>query len=154
MDKAIKYNDALKRVMKLCSERELCRQDIYEKLSKWEVEAGDKEKIISLLSEEKFIDETRYASAFAKDKFRYNKWGRVKIAMMLRSKGIDEKTITTALDSLDEDSYTKTLRKIITAHKKSVKAGSLYELKGKLARYAISKGFESGLVYDILENEI
>jgi len=153
MDEKKKYNEALKRAMSLCAKREFCRQEIDNRLENMGIDAPSRRKIIEQLISGKFIDEDRYARAFVNDKFRYNKWGKIKIAAMLRAKGLSEEAIQRALDLIDDGQYTEILRKIIANHKKSVKSANPFELKGKLARYAVSKGFESHLVYELLENE-
>jgi len=148
-----KHNDALKKAMKLCAGREFCSSEIESRLEKWGIEPGEREKILKVLKKDKFIDDVRYSIAYARDKFRQNRWGKVRIAMMLKSKGIDEETIDHAVSSIDDEEYVNTLRKLVEAHKKSVKAKSSYELRGKLTRFALSRGFEPDLVYRILGGE-
>jgi len=144
------FKTALNKAMNQCSRRECCRDDIQGKLIKWGIEQSDSDKIINILIAENFINESRFAAAFVKDKFNYNKWGKVKIAAHLKSKHIPSGIINTALESIDNETYITTLRTLITGHKKSVKSRNTYELKAKLLRYGLSKGFESTLLYDIL----
>ncbi|HQK71776.1 MAG TPA: regulatory protein RecX [Bacteroidales bacterium] len=154
MDYDNKLNDALKKAMTLCARRELCRRDIETKLEKWGIDASGSSKIIGLLIRDKFIDEKRYSSSFARDKFRQNKWGRIKIAVMLRMKRIDEETIKDALSAIDEEEYRATFRKLMENRRKTLKAKSDFELRSKLMKFAASKGFEAKLIYEMLgENE-
>ena len=148
------YNRALKRAMSLCAGREICLSDIKQKLNGWGVEDQDKQKIIDRLIDDKFIDERRYALAFVKDKFLYNKWGKIKLSAALRMKNIADDAIREALDSIDEEIYRAALKSIITNHRKTLKSRSLYDLKGKLLRYGMSKGFESHLIYDLLNEDV
>jgi regulatory protein len=141
---------ALDKAMAQCSRREFCIDDIRSKLLLWGVENNDAEKIIESLINENFINESRYAAAFVKDKFKYNKWGKVKIAAHLRAKRLPADLISFALDLIDNELYTKSLYEIIDGHRKTVKAKNQYDLKAKLLRYGLSKGFESILLYDIL----
>jgi regulatory protein len=143
---------AVKRAMALCARREMCLSDIGHKLTAWGVEDKDKQKIIDRLVREKYIDERRYAMAFVKDKFRYNKWGKLKLSSALKMKEIPYETIKEALDSIDENLYLKELKSIIANHRKNLKSKSSYDLKGKLYRHCISKGFESHLIYDLLND--
>lgn len=144
------YKIALTKAMALCSRREYCSDDILARLQSWSVSEKDAEKIISALIKENFLNEARYSEAFVKDKFRYNKWGRVKIAAHLKAKSIPGELIRSALDSIDDELYRNTLKELIASHRKSVKAKNQYDLKGKLLRYGLSKGFESSLLYDLL----
>jgi regulatory protein len=146
------FKTALNKAMAECSRREFCCEDIRNKLVGWGVAINDAEKIIGVLISEKFIDESRYASAFVKDKFKYNKWGKVKLAAHLRAKKLSSEIIKSALDSIEDELYNKFLRELIESHRRSVKAKNQYDLKAKLLRYGLSKGFESSLLYDILND--
>jgi regulatory protein len=146
------YGTILSKSMALCSKREYCTDDIRSKLRSWGAGETDSEKIISTLVRENFLNEIRYASAFVRDKFNYNKWGKVKMAAHLRVKKISPLIIASALDSIDNELYIRTVREIITSHRRHVKAKNQYDLKGKLLRYGLSKGFESNLLYDILND--
>jgi regulatory protein len=142
----------LEKAMAQCSHREYCIDDILGKLSLWGLEKEDSEKVIKTLIDEKFIDESRYSAAFVRDKFKYNKWGRIKIASHLKSKKIPEETINEALRLIDNDQYINFLRGLLESHRRTVKAKNRYELKSKLLRYGLSKGFESSLLYDLLND--
>ena len=146
------YGTILSKAMTLCSKREYCRDDIQSKLRSWGAGETDSEKIISTLVRENFLNETRYASAFVRDKFNYNKWGKVKIASHLKAKQISPGIITSALNLIDNELYMRTMKEIITSHRRHVKAKNQYDLKGKLLRYVLSMGFESNLLYDILND--
>jgi regulatory protein len=144
------FNISLSKAMALCSRREYCADDILIKLKSWGVDDLHSEKIIDTLVREKFIDEVRYAAAFARDKFTYNKWGRIKISAHLKSKRIPLTVIRAAIESIDDDLYIKTLRDLLSSHRRVIKAKNQYDLKGKLLRYGLSKGFENGLLFDLL----
>jgi regulatory protein len=146
------FTVSLNKAMNLCSQREYCHEDIRSKLASWGIEYEDSEKIIEILIKENFINETRYASAFVSDKFKYNKWGKVKIAAHLKIKNIPGDVIRLALDDIDNELYTKFIRELINGHRRTIKAKNQYDLKAKLLRYGLSKGFESSLLYEILND--
>lgn len=145
------YKTALSNSMALCSQREYCRSDIEEKLQKWGVSPADCQKIINTLTSENFINEGRYARAFVNDKFRHNKWGKIKISYHLRARKISSQAINDALESIDNEQYISTLKMLIEGHKKSVRAKNDYDLRARLLRFGQSRGFESSLLYDILK---
>jgi len=148
------YKNALSKAMALCSRREYCTEDIRAKLQQWEVSGSDSQKILMTLINENFINEIRFAEAFVKDKFRYNKWGKIQITTHLKAKRLPSEIIKAALDSIDNELYIKTIRELINTHRINIKAKNQYELKGKLLRYGLSKGFESEILYNILnEND-
>jgi regulatory protein len=152
MPEMLLYKTALNKAMAQCSKREYCKSDIRTKLEQWGVGGADKERIIEELEKENFINEGRFAKAFARDKFNYNKWGKIKIASHLKLKMISGNVLREALDSIDNEVYIKTMNELITTHKRSVKSKNKYDLKAKLLRYGLSKGFESYLLYDILND--
>jgi regulatory protein len=147
------FKSALGKAMAQCSRRELCSDDIHNKLLLWGLENNDAARIIEILQKENFLNESRYAAAFVRDKFKYNKWGKVKIAAHLRSKKISSEIIRQAVDSIDHEQYIRFINELLKSHQKTIKSKNQYDLKAKLLRYGLSKGFESSLLYDIL-NEI
>ena len=146
------YKIALDKAMAQCSRREFCIDDIRRKLTLWGVEKTEAEKIIHTLVKENFLNEPRYAAAFVKDKFKYNKWGKVKIAAHLEAKKLSSDVINNALDSIDNEQYIKAVRGIIEGHGRTIKAKNQYDLKSKLLRFGLSRGFESSLLYDMLND--
>jgi regulatory protein len=144
------FKTALRKAMDLCAHHEVCCSDVRNKLQSWGVCDVDNKKIIDLLILENFINEARFSQAFVKDKFNYNKWGKVKIAAHLKVKNIPAEIIKTSLDTIDVELYMKTIRDLISVHRGSVKAKNQYDLKAKLLRYGLSKGFESSILYDLL----
>lgn len=149
----MEYNAALKRAAALCSKQEQCSSHIREKLKTWNVTDDDTEKIIELLKKEKFLDDQRYATFYVRDKFRFNGWGRIKLAVMLRQKGIPQVTIDEALDQIDQEHYFQLCHKLITEKSASLKEPNLFKRKGKLFRFAAQRGFESDLIHQILNME-
>ncbi|HZL76425.1 MAG TPA: regulatory protein RecX [Bacteroidales bacterium] len=144
------YKASLSKAMALCSRREYCPEDIRLKLQSWGVSEADACRVIGILIKENFLNENRYAEAFVKDKFNYNKWGKVKITANLKLKKLPAGIIRSALGCIDDDIYRKTLSDLIVSHRRRIKAKNQYDLKGKLLRYGLSKGFESSLLYELL----
>lgn len=147
------FKNALSKAMAACSHREHCRSEIETMIEPWGLSEQERAKIIGILTDENFINEERYSTAFVSDKFKYNKWGKVKISVHLKAKKIPPEVISNALDTIDREKYQKMLNDLISSRRKSIKAKNSYDLKSKLLRYGLSKGFESHLLYDLL-NEI
>lgn len=140
---------ALNSMMAYCSQAERCVQDVLDKLGKADVNAMDAEEIVCELVRMDYINEQRYATAFAHDKFRFNKWGKLKISYGLRQKKISSEVIQQALDSLDEIDYEKTLLKLIESKQRSIK-GTAAQQKAAVIRFALSRGFEYDKIQKIL----
>jgi regulatory protein len=145
------YKAALQRAAALCSRQEQCTSHIRHKLREWNVNDRDAENILKKLHQEKFLDDKRYATYFVRDKFRLNHWGKVKISHILRQKGIDENTLFTALDQIDEDSYLETCVELIRNKSASLKEKNHYTKRGKLFRFASGRGFESDMIHRALQ---
>ena len=146
------YREALQRAAAFCSRQETYTRHIREKLSEWGVSENDAEKVLSKLKEEKFLDDRRYALAFAREKFRLNRWGRMKISYMLRMKGIQDEVIGEAVFQFDEDQYAAACRELIRAKSSGMKEKNPWTRKAKLQRFATSRGFESDLVFRLLDS--
>lgn len=143
------YRQAVSKISEICSKSEKSRSEVIRKLKDWDLTAEEISKAIEFLVSEKYIDDQRYAGSFVRDKFRFNKWGKIKIAYMLRQKGIDEDVISDALDDISEEDYRETITGLLKAKVRSVKGKSNYERVSKLASFAQSHGFEAGLAINI-----
>ena len=134
-----------------CSTTELCIADIRSKLERMELTDEERDAIVQRLLDEHFIDEGRYARAFVSDKFRFARWGRIKIRQALRQKGIAAADINEALQTIDDDAYRQTLIELLAAKRRTLKASSPYEANGKLIRFAAGRGFEPSLICQFLD---
>ena len=136
----------LARMAKECSKREYSSFDMRRKLTSWRVPSADIEYIVSSLEREGYISDSRFAKAFAHDKFHLNGWGRLKIARALKLKELPDSCIQAALAQIGESEYRQKLRSLL-----QMKAAALADkppLKQivKLTAYGASHGFESELI--------
>ena len=146
---------ALKRAMTLCSRSEKCISDIMSKLSDWGIsDHAEMQKIIQELINEKFIDESRYAKFYALDKHKFNNWGKIKIRMMLISRGISTSNTDMALREIDMETYRSNLLQTMKSKRSTIKAKNQFDIKAKLFRFAQSKGYEADLIYKTLDEII
>lgn len=148
--KPLTYEQALSRAASLCSGSEHCSSEIRKKLLLWGLTPTQAEEIISYLINEKYIDNIRFCRAYCLDKFRYNHWGRIKIGQMLRMLEMKNEDINEGLESINEEDYKEVLLHILTQKNRQLKDSDPYIRKGKLIRHALSKGFESYLITEVL----
>ena len=132
MTTTLSYKEALARATELCSRSEKCSSDIALKCREWQLSREESNQLIACLVQEKFIDHLRYATSFANDKFKFNKWGKVKLGYALRQKQIEEPFIREALSRLPEDAYRKVLLDLLSAKAKSLKEKDAYTRRNKL----------------------
>lgn len=139
-----------------CSRREYCCADVYKKaLKAMDGDASEAERIVQTLVQERYVDDMRYASAFARDKAAIAGWGDVKIRFMLSSKGIARETIDAALEEVDRNRAASRLEKLIENKYRSLKDDPQWRLK--LLRFAMGRGYAYDDVNDVIrkleENE-
>ena len=142
VSRALSFEQGLQRAAALCSQSERCVADITEKLLRWGISREDSDRIVDRLIEEKYIDESRYAIAYVRDKVRFSHWGRVKIKSMLRMLRISEPDISNAFDLFDEDEYLAVLEGVIETKRRSLPEADSYASRVKLIRFALQRGFE------------
>jgi len=146
MKKEYSFEELLHKAASYCSISEHCIADVNEKLTLWEVPDEDREKIIEKLVDDDFINEKRYCVAFTKDKFHFNKWGKIKISYALKQKGLSNELINNALKTIDEGEYEEMLAVILKTKLKTISWEYEYEKQGKLFTFAQSRGFESAVI--------
>jgi regulatory protein len=145
------YEEALSYSMDLCSRQEKCSSEIREKLARFKLPGDRIEKVLKVLKKEGFIDETRYAGMFVRDKLRINRWGRVKIRYMLTAKQIPEVIIAEAIADIDDRHYREILEEELTKKRRQMKKVDHWTVRNKLARFGQQRGFESGLIFQVLD---
>ena len=140
---------ALDKMRRLCSRREYCVSDIRAKLMK-ELD-GDVQKVetaINKLKDEKYVDDQRYATAYARDKASISGWGATKIRYMLSAKGVAKDVISEALNEVDEAKASSRLEKLLENKYKSLKDDPQWKIK--LLRFALGRGYS----YDEVNDQI
>ncbi len=142
---------ALNLIAGQCSKKECCTADIRQKLLRWELPEEDIARILDYLLRHRFVDDDRFARIYAEDKFRFNCWGRQKIALMLRRKGIPSATVEAALAAIPSDSYADSCLDLLRQKLRSLSEPDPYKLRAKLARFALSRGFDYDTVRTCLE---
>ena len=152
--KPVSPDQVLDKMAKYCAYQERCVKDVVEKLKTFEISDKDREEILNYLIDNRFVDNRRFAHAFVRGKINQSGWGLNKIRFHLIQKGIDKETIEEALQTFDEEAYRQKLIGILQTKSKTVKAENDFEKNRKLAAYAIQKGFEAGLVWEVLKEGV
>jgi regulatory protein len=142
----------LAKARNFCTYQERCQQELRDKLYDWKAKPDEVEETISAMISEGFLDEERYAKAFAGGKFRIKKWGRRKIIYALKAKQISDYCIKKGLLEIDEDDYLETLKSVLISRDRNY--NSVGPIKQKLlATYLIGRGFESELVWKTIKTK-
>ncbi len=141
-------DEALIKLENYCVYRERCHKEVEIKLNEMRMIPEAKEKIILHLLERDFLNEERFAKAFARGKFRIKKWGRQRIIRELKYKGISKYNIDTALKEISDTDYLNTFHELADKKYQSITESNKNKKKKKLIDYLLYRGWESHLIYD------
>lgn len=147
--KKVTPEQALQLLKHFCGFRERCHQEVRDKLISLGVWRSDQDQIISTLIEQDYLNEERFARAFAGGKFRVNKWGRNRIRYELKQKKVSDYCIRKGLADIDEEEYTKVLLRLAAAKYKSL-SGQTAVRRQKTFEYILGRGFEPDLIRSAL----
>ena len=140
----------LSRLQKLCSKAEYCRADVYRKaLKDLEGDAEAAGKVVEQLVADKYVDDARYASAYAREKAGLQGWGPVKIRFQLRAKGVSDAVIASALREIEPGKAESRLEKLLAAKARTLEGDPQFRLK--LLKFALSRGYEYDTVEAVLK---
>lgn len=141
------YSQALNKAAALCSQSERCPYDIRQKVLGWGLAEDDADRLIDYLTREGYLDEARFTRAFVSDKFRFERWGRVKIRYALRGKGISDTLIDMAMDdAIDADDYQQACSDLLRQRMRGMSMPLSQADRARLFRFAAQRGFESSVI--------
>ena len=142
---------ALASLMRLCSRAEKSSGDARRLMARWGVAVAERDGVLAKLIEMRFIDDSRFAAAYVRDRSRFGGWGTYKIRAGLKAKGVAEEIINEALAQLTDKNSEEQLLRQVERKAPKIKAANDYELKTKLIRFALSRGFEYDTVLAVVE---
>jgi len=129
-----------------CSYQERCKQEVMDKMRYWKAPKEMAEKIVQQLIDENFLNEERFARAFASGKFKINHWGKKKIRYELGHRGIPEQTILKGLEELEDNDYEDSLHQLLAKKNREIKEQDHFKRKKKLISFALQKGYDYSLI--------
>lgn len=145
--------EATQKIYAYCAYQERAHQEVKSKLFEYGLYSSEVDEILSHLITEGFLNEERFAKAFAGGKFRIKNWGRIKITHELEARGLTKNCICSGMKEIDEGDYLDTLQTLILKKSEQLD-GDPFTKRDKLAKYAIQKGFESELVWKYIREII
>ena len=149
--KPLTPDQVLDKIAKYCAYQERCVKEVRDKLKTYDIPQEDRDKILDYLLDNRFVNDERFAKSFVRGKINQSGWGMNKIRFHLVQKGIAKDIIDEALQQTDDEVYRQRLIDILKAKAKTVKAENDFEKRRKLAAYAMQKGFEGALVWEVLK---
>lgn len=149
--KQLTLDEAKAKILRYCAYQERCHQEVRHKLYELGIRGDTLEELITYLITEGFLNEERYAKAFAGGKFRIKSWGRVKIIQELESKGLSKNCIKAGLKEIEEPDYHASLIKLLKKRLLRETDEPSFTRRNDAAKYAIQKGYESELVWNVVK---
>ena len=149
--KPITEQEALQKLSALCARAEHSSGEMLEKMRRWQLPEDVRERVLDRLIDEKFVDDERFARLFVREKIRFDRWGRRKIEQALYQKGVASDISHRVLDEVDYETYVAELKKLIAAKRRSVQAESDYEMRAKLTKYALGRGFDYNVIRQCID---
>ncbi len=146
------YTQVLEKLKYYCAYQERCHKDVSDKLWDFQLSENERMNIISELIGENYLSEERFAVAFSEGKFRIKKWGRIKIKQKLKEKKVSDYCLKKGLEALDEEEYIETLEKLVHRKFDSINESNLYKRKVKTVNYCYQKGYETELIWNIIND--
>lgn len=141
---------ALLKAANYCAYQERCHDEVRNKLSEWGVWGTDADEVVLKLIEQNYLNEERFARAYAGGKFRTQHWGRIKIKLELKARHISDYCIRAGMQEISDKDYHDTLQRLASQKWKETKDTNPLSKRNKVARYLAGKGFEQDLTWEVL----
>ncbi len=149
----MKNSSALEKIKYYCAYQERSHKEVRSKLLELEIYGDELENYISILIDENYLNEERYACAIVRGKFNYKQWGRNKILQTLKQQGISTYCINKAMKEIDEDDYLKTIQTLAEKKMETLRSErNKFTKMTKLKNYLLQKGYEFDYINDILKS--
>lgn len=152
--KYLTKEQAIQKLKQYCGYQERSHHEVVQKLWDLGVRKAEHDEIVSTLIEEDYLNEERFAKAFAGGKFRMLEWGRKKIYFGLKEKGVSDYNIKKGMKEIDEEQYQKTLHHLAKKKYAELKDDQYLVRKKKTMDYLMQKGFEPNLVTQAVQSVV
>ena len=150
--KSYTVDEALLKLMNYCVYQDRCHKEVEQKLNGMNMFEDAKTLIITKLLEEDFLNEERFARSFARGKFRIKKYGKLRISRELKQRDISAYNIKAGLSEIDETDYLSTIHRLGELKLQALKEPNLHKKRQKLYQHLAYKGYETELIYDVIND--
>ena len=139
------------KIEQYCVYQDRCHKEVEEKIKSYNLIPEAREMILLSLMNDNFLNEERFAKSFARGKFRIKHWGKNRIVNELKMRDISAYNIKTALKEIDEKEYLKTIYTITEKRNTIISETNHYKRKKKLIDFLLRKGFETDLIFKVVD---
>ncbi len=133
-----------------CAYQERCHKEVKQKLAEWGIYGLEADELMVKLIELNYLNEERFAQAFAGGKFRVKQWGKLRIKQELKMRDVSDYCINKGLKEIEEEDYRNTLGEVLEKKLSSLGKLKAPEAKNKAYKYALSRGYEPQLIWEVL----
>ena len=152
-NKVYTVKEATERIQSFCAIQDRCQWEVEKKMKEWEISDEIIENILTDLILDKFVDEQRFSESFCRGKFRIKRWGKVKIKNELKIKKISKNCIDKGLLQIENKEYMEVLKYLYIKKRNSLKDKNQFIRKGKIAKHLQQKGFESNMIWELINKD-
>ena len=150
--KLFTFEEIKQKLVNYCVYQDRCHAEVEQKMRDFVLIPEAKEEILLYLMQENYLNEERFTRSYIRGKFYIKHWGKTKIKMHLKQKGISDKLITNSFSEIDEDDYLKEIEKLKNNYSEKIQGLNDYQKKSKIIKYLLGKGFEYEVILRIFEN--
>jgi len=150
--KLFTFEEVKQKLVNYCVYQDRCHAEVEQKMREFVLIPEAKEEILLYLMKENYLNEERFTRSYIRGKFYIKNWGKTKIKINLKQKGITEKLISTCFDEIDEKDYLNIINKIYENYESKLKGLQNYQKKIKTVKYLLSRGFEYDSILRVIEN--
>jgi regulatory protein len=147
-EKTYTLEEATKKLEHYCAYQERCHQEVRRKLEGMHMIPEAIDVIIVHLLEQNYLNETRYAKAFVRGKFRIKHWGRRRLTLELKKKDISQVNINTALSEIEDSEYLEVFAQLAEKRANAIHETNVFKKRKKFIDYFLYRGWESHLIYE------
>ncbi|AYM99974.1 regulatory protein RecX [Chryseobacterium sp. 3008163] len=150
--KLFTFEETKQKLVNYCVYQDRCHAEVEQKMREFVLIPEAKEEILLYLMKENYLNEERFTRSYIRGKFYIKSWGKTKIKIYLKQKGITEKLIAKSFDEIDEGDYVKTIQRLYENYESKLKGLQAYQKKSKTIKYLLSRGFEYEVILQLTEN--
>jgi regulatory protein len=147
----LSIQEARPKIEYYCAYQERCHKEVTDKLYGYGLNTDEVRELLTHLVKAGFLNEERFARAFAGGKFRQKNWGKNKIIRELKLRGISEYCIKKAMSEIADDDYEDSLKQVAEKYLATHKGGPVWQLKQKALKHLVAKGYEYEECHKILQ---
>lgn len=150
--KLFTFEEIKQKLVNYCVYQDRCHSEVEQKMREFVLIPEAKEEIMLYLLKENYLNEERFTRSYIRGKFYIKNWGKVKIKLNLKQKGITDKLISHCMDEIDENDYLNVIKKLYDNYLHKLKNLQNYQKKAKTIKYILNKGFEYERILQVIEN--